>query len=274
MLTVLVLFFCTIANAQLDTTINEPEGIAEPVDENKVTDEEEDDEDEDYSVFTAVRSYDSFKVQERTVPRRRIDELKQETEYWYANGEGKKGDRTAQPKREVPNGNQRVPEEKEPSINYNRISDQPWFQTIMWILIVAGFAGAIIWYLTGSNVGLFRKRDKKITDSATEEMPEDIFAINYQKEIDKAAAQGNYRLAIRLMYLRLLKNLSEKNIISYKQDRTNLDYLMQLHPTAFYKDFFRITRHYEFSWYGEFTVSSEAYTIVKREFDDFEKTTG
>ena len=79
---------------------------------------------------------------------------------------------------------------------------------------------------------------------------EDIFAINYQKEIDKAAQQGNYRLAVRLLFLRILKNLSQKNIIRYTQDKTNLDYLVQLHATRYYSDFFRITRNYEYSWYG------------------------
>lgn len=81
-------------------------------------------------------------------------------------------------------------------------------------------------------------------------------------------------MAIRLMYLRLLKNLSERNIIQYKQDRTNLDYLMQLHPTRYYNGFFRITRNYEYSWYGEFPVSNEAYGIIKKEFDNFENTAG
>ena len=69
-------------------------------------------------------------------------------------------------------------------------------------------------------------------------MTEDIFAINYQKEIDKACSKGNYRLAIRLMFLRLLKDLSEKNIIQYTQDKTNFDYLIQLHPTRLLQRFF------------------------------------
>ena len=87
-----------------------------------------------------------------------------------------------------------------------------WVQTLLWIIIIGGFAYAIMWYLMDSQVGLFRKKNVPVKDmhGTVEEMPEDIFAINYQKEIDKAANQGNYRLAIRLMYLRLLKNLASK----------------------------------------------------------------
>jgi hypothetical protein len=71
------------------------------------------------------------------------------------------------------------------------------------------------------------------------------------------------------MFLQLLKNLSEKNIIQYKHDRTNFDYLSQLYATRYYEDFFRITRHYEYSWYGQFEVSPKTYQVIKKEFEDF-----
>ena len=99
---------------------------------------------------------------------------------------------------------------------------------------------------------------------------DDIFAINYQKEIDKAVGMSNYRLAVRLMFLRLLRNLSDKKIIQYKQDSTNFDYMMQLRSTTIYPDFFRITRNYEYSWYGQFDIDKEKYSIIKKEFENFE----
>jgi hypothetical protein len=72
------------------------------------------------------------------------------------------------------------------------------------------------------------------------------------------------------MFLRLLKEMAEKNIIQYKQDRTNLDYLLQLQPTGYYHDFFRITRNYEYSWYGLFDISEDAYNKVKNDFTQFD----
>jgi hypothetical protein len=126
-------------------------------------------------------------------------------------------------------------------------------------------------YLAATDVHLFRKKSVPVSNKEEEdEISEDIFAINYQKEIDKAAAQGNYRLAVRLLFLRLLKNMSDKNVISYKQDKTNSDYLMQLSSTNYYQDFFRITRYYEYSWYGKFEVSNEAYLLINKEVQQFE----
>jgi len=73
------------------------------------------------------------------------------------------------------------------------------------------------------------------------------------------------------MFLRLLKDLSQKNIIQYAQGKTNFDYLMQLHPTKYYRDFFRITRNYEYSWYGQFDVTEDMYHIIQSDFSNFDR---
>jgi hypothetical protein len=63
--------------------------------------------------------------------------------------------------------------------------------------------------------------------------------------------------------------MSGKNIIQYKQDRTNLDYLLQLSNTAHYQDFFRLARNYEYTWYGNFPVNDEAWQLIKNDFEKF-----
>lgn len=198
---------------------------------------------------------DSWKQhKQRKVSDSALKKMQEDDDFWYANAVFNKEKKK--------DNNQR---------GYIPLGQRQWFQTLIWIIIVGGFVTFLIMYLAGTEVGLFRKKSVPVKNrEEEEEMPEDIFAINYQKEIDKAAAQGNYRLAVRLMYLRLLKNMSEKNVINYKQDKTNLDYLMQLSSTKYYNDFFRITRHYEYSWYGKFEVSSQAYQLINKEVLQFE----
>lgn len=145
------------------------------------------------------------------------------------------------------------------------------FETILWVIIIAGFAIFLVIFLSNSQVGLFR-RNKKITNVAEDDIAnEDIFSINYQKEIDKATMAGDYRLAIRLMYLRLLKTLADKSIIQYKTDSTNFDYLMQIRGTERYEEFFRLTRNYEYTWYGQFAVDQEKFSVIKNDFETFER---
>ena len=186
-------------------------------------------------------------LQLRRLPDSIIKQLKQDDNFWYANYNFKKTDPT------------RVP-----------ILERQWFQVLLWLIIIGGFAAFIMWYLAFSQVGIFRKSDKPIDTIADEGLiMDDIFAINYQKEIENAIQNKNYRLAIRLMFLRQLKDLSKKNIIQYKQDKTNLDYLMELASTSYYTDFFRLTRNYEYSWYGQFGLNTDTFIQIRNEFENF-----
>jgi len=148
---------------------------------------------------------------------------------------------------------------------------QGWFRNIMWLIIVCSFIAILIWYLSVSNAGIFRRRPVMLANEDDGIISDDIFEISYSKEINKAISAGNHRLAVRLMFLQLLKNLSERNIIDYTQDRTNFDYLLQLHQSSYYKDFFRLTRNYEFAWYGQFDINKEAFSSIKSDFETFNR---
>lgn len=150
-------------------------------------------------------------------------------------------------------------------------TQNPVFQTLLWIIIIGGFATFIIIYLSNSNVGLFRRRDAIIkSDDELEVETSNIFEINYTREIEKAISKGNYRFAIRLLFLQTLKNMSAKNIIQYKPDRTDFDYLLQTYSTKYYNDFFRLTRTYEYAWYGQFDVDPEKFRLIHTDFQSFE----
>ncbi len=210
--------------------------------------------DETKRYFRERSASDSFILEPRTLPADHVQRMKKDKSFWYADAVIKK--------KEPPKSGKA----------YTPLSEQTWFQTLLWLVIIGGFAAALVWYLSGSQVGLFRKKSKAVPGAEeTEEMPEDIFSIRYQREIDKAAAQGNFRLAVRLHFLRLLKLLAEKNMIRYKQDKTNFDYLVELRPNPYYPHFFRLTRHYEYSWYGHFAVQEEVYRVIRGEFDRFEQ---
>ncbi len=272
-----LLFFSFLSNAQeeKDTTtiiVDTTETMLAPSDE--VTEAD---------VSTTENKYfsnrlDTLLIVQRNIPGDVVKKMKGEEDFWYADTDikqRKSKEQVAYEKEQGQKGQkekneQALKEQKRRDDSYTPIGQRSWFQTVLWIVIITVFAIGLIMYLSGSTVGLFRKRNVMVPDEGDDIITEDIFAINYQKEIDKAAAQGNYRLAIRLLFLRLLKKMSEKNIIRYKQDKTNLDYLLELHPTGYYKNFFRITRNYEYSWYGQFNVSEDAYKVIRSEFDQFD----
>jgi hypothetical protein len=254
-----ILFFSTIqVQAQSDEdTVTIVEEVTEDTPDEENYDEDDSEADEKvYFLKKWEYEGDSSAVTQRKLPDSLVKKMQSDKDFWYANTAFEK---------------EKKKEKSNKQSTYVPLGQRGWFQTLIWLIIIGGFAAFLMIYLTGSNIGLFRKKNVMTKVDDEEVITEDIFAINYQKEIDKAAIQGNYRLAVRLMYLRLLKNMSEKNIIQYKQDKTNLDYLMQLHSTRYYNNFFSITRNYEYSWYGKFEVSEEAYRLISNEFNQFEQ---
>lgn len=192
---------------------------------------------------------DSFVM--RQVPDSVVAAMKAKDEFWYADMDFKK-------------------KYNEPTnrTNLNWLSSE-WFHVLIWTIIIGGFAAVLIWFLINSNVRLFSKRAKAL--HGDDQLLENIFEINYNEEISKALRESNYRLAVRLQFLRLLKSLAERKAIQYKEDATNFDYILQLKNSAYYNGFFKVTRYYEYAWYGGFAINEELYNTIKKDFDSLDR---
>lgn len=188
----------------------------------------------------------------RKLPAEKVAALQKSDDYWYANFEP--------PKKEEP----------KPS---KSVFNQDWLQNLLWIIILCSFIGVVIWYLASSNVALFRRESKTIaTDDEAGEIPDDIFSIGYEKEITKAVAAGNFRLAVRLWYLRTLKELSDRSLIAYRPEKPDGDYVLSLYGSRYYRDFFQLTRAFEYTWYGQFALTAETYQSVQASFQQFKNS--
>jgi hypothetical protein len=191
----------------------------------------------------------------RQVPAEKLDMMRKQKGMWYVNVEPEKPKDPAKMERG----------------DYTPLTQRTWFQTLLWILIIGGFGAFLTIYLTGERVGLLRRPAKKMGSDLPEEMPEDIFDIRYDHEVEKAERNGNYRAAVRLLFLKTLKSFTDHGIIHYQEGKTNFDYLVELHPTSYYEKFFRVTRAYEFTWYGKFHLEEPAYALVKKDFDNLNR---
>jgi hypothetical protein len=80
---------------------------------------------------------------------------------------------------------------------------------------------------------------------------EDIHALDFSALLREAETTGNYRLAVRLGYLEVLKQLTDQGLIRWQPDKTNHDYLYELPPGPLPPAFRELTRQFDFVWYGE-----------------------
>lgn len=77
---------------------------------------------------------------------------------------------------------------------------------------------------------------------------------------DELAAAGNYRDAVRSLYLALLSRLHRLGAIDYDPTLSNWDYLRQFRGHGEWKPAFRqLTLRFDFAWYGQEAVTRDGY---------------
>lgn len=87
------------------------------------------------------------------------------------------------------------------------------------------------------------------------------------KLINQAIALKNYQLAVRYYYLNILKQLENKDLIAWEQQKTNEDYIKEISKEAIKSSFEKLTRLYDFVWYGNFDISEIEFARVEADFE-------
>lgn len=101
------------------------------------------------------------------------------------------------------------------------------------------------------------------------EFEEDIHKINFNELIEEALSKKDFRRAVRLHFLKLLKELSDKNLIAWKIDKTNNDYSIELSNSKYSRHFKELTILYEYIWYGDFQLDERSFIATITKFKDF-----
>jgi len=144
-------------------------------------------------------------------------------------------------------------------------------EVINYLLIAFTFI-AIIYVIYRKEIkGLFTK-NKNIESIKSFERIEDIHSIDYDKLIEQAIENKNYRYAVRLNYLRTLKILSDKELINWKPDKTNHEYVNEIKHSNLKPVFENLTSDFEQIWYGEYVINFTNYSILTEKYKDFRLT--
>jgi len=98
---------------------------------------------------------------------------------------------------------------------------------------------------------------------------EDIKSIDFDKMLAETLLAKDYRLAIRIKFLMVIKSLTEQEIIDWKPYKTNRTYAKELNKTAFKPEFLRLTNVFEHIWYGISSIEEEQYLQYDPYFDSF-----
>ncbi|HEY0245357.1 MAG TPA: hypothetical protein VGC01_07320, partial [Mucilaginibacter sp.] len=93
-----------------------------------------------------------------------------------------------------------------------------FLQCVKYLFIALGLAALVFMILkmAGVDMSYMFRRKSTAAGLAYNELLEDIHGVNFDEEIEKAVSQHNYRLAVRLLYLKSLKQLSDAGLINWQ----------------------------------------------------------
>jgi len=100
---------------------------------------------------------------------------------------------------------------------------------------------------------------------------EDIRAMDIPSMIAQAERDGDWRGAIRLHYLLVLRKLVDQGLLTWSPDRTDRDYMRQLKDPSTRARFANAALIFQWVWYGHAEVDRERYASFQRPFIEFEQ---
>lgn len=103
-----------------------------------------------------------------------------------------------------------------------------------------------------------------------QERPENLHTLDFDRLIDAAVAQKQYREAVRLLFRRALKHLANLQLIHWRPEKTNREYLAEMKADTLNGLFRELIRIFEYTWYGNFTITEENYRRAAARFAAFE----
>lgn len=119
--------------------------------------------------------------------------------------------------------------------------------------------------------GIFKKK-RKLLIQAEEDSLQDLNELSeYDFLAHEAENKNEYNLATRYLFLKTLKNLSDKGAVSFASEKTNKDYLNEMRQHKYAEEFEKLTRDYEYVWYGKFSIDKKQYQKLKEDFSFFNK---
>jgi uncharacterized membrane-anchored protein YhcB (DUF1043 family) len=135
----------------------------------------------------------------------------------------------------------------------------PQMDSLEWLKypLIAIFIGLLIYLIVRfahtRNLKLAKEFNSDI--SMLDGQPEDLDLWELPEMLEQALGQQDFRLAVRIRFLILLKGLQERGWLRYAKDKTNRTYVRELHPRKEADPFSKLTRAYEYAWYGGLEVS-------------------
>lgn len=93
--------------------------------------------------------------------------------------------------------------------------------------------------------------------------------VDFDAEINQQVEQQRYRQAVRLLFLKVIYILRNKELIHYSKDKTNFDYYRDLSNDELKSGFLLVAQIFNHVWYGDVEIGQEQYLQFEKSFQTF-----
>jgi hypothetical protein len=99
--------------------------------------------------------------------------------------------------------------------------------------------------------------------------PSEIPLTELERLLREAISKGDYRGAIRIYFIFIIRDLSTKKWISWQKEKTNFHYLREMSGKNEFDDFNRSVSYFEIIWYGKREIDSAKFEQIRPSFTRF-----
>jgi hypothetical protein len=139
-----------------------------------------------------------------------------------------------------------------------------WIGWLIMGVLIIGVVYLIVMFVINSNSG-----KKKVTpiDYVEDEIPpSEIPLTELQRLLKEALDNKDFRAAVRIYYLFILKDLSARQWIEWQREKTNMHYLYEMQKQSVYTDFSQTVNYFEIVWYGKRDINQNQFNMIQPSF--------
>ena len=114
-----------------------------------------------------------------------------------------------------------------------------------------------------------RVKATELDYQSIEDIKENLEEAELDRFLRLAIEEGDFRLAIRIMYLMMLQEMQRREWIDYRKDKTNFNYVMEMGSRPEGMEFTRLTQAFELIWYGNVDFGAKQFEVVRPPFNNY-----
>lgn len=154
-------------------------------------------------------------------------------------------------------------EDKQKDIHYKTSSEYLSGLKYVFYILILGLLVFIIVRIFKNYKNNGDVKNKAISIEAIHEIEDNLHEVNLDDLLKEALHAKNYRIALRLNFLIIIKLLSQKGHIDWAKEKTNWEYHSEIKDKLLADQFKEAIKSFEMFWYGEHAFTEQHYHVTE-----------